>query len=292
MTFAVLVGASSGALAGDAKTYSVHLRDRWKAGDVVTRTGATTERQAVTVTAANGKVVKDQTTDTQTTFVRVEKCVEADAQGHLVKALVHFLRWSQVAGAKKDESLTGVTLELSGRGGTRTWKAVSDVGKPSAVATAWIGAQPGLASDDDVGNELMENKTPVAVGQTWVPDRAAYFAELSKGMALDAEKSEITMKLEAVDGSEATVLMTLAVASKGLPDTSSGTLYPWLEGGTWTFGVRWIRNLDDGVGAGRSTGDVAVLGVIQTPSGAKLRYDKKIHSETTLKPGGEIPAGK
>ena len=38
--------------AQDAKTYAVRLRDRWKAGDVVTRGGTIVDRQALLVAVA------------------------------------------------------------------------------------------------------------------------------------------------------------------------------------------------------------------------------------------------
>lgn len=287
-----LAATASGALAEDTKTYPVRLRDRWKTGDIVTRTGTIVDRQAVTVTLAGGKVAKEQTTETRTTYVRIEKCLEADPQGHLTKGLVHFARWSHAAGTEKDESLQGVTIEVSGRGEARTWKPVSEGAKPSDGAVAWIGTQPGLASDDDLGNELMEPKAPVAVGETWAPDKPAYFAEMAKGLALDPEKSDITLKLEGVAGPKATVLLTLTVASKGLPNKSTGALLPWIEGGTWITSVRWTRTLDGSAGAGSAVGDVSVVGVAQTTSGAKVGYDKSNHQEVTTTSGGEIPTAK
>ncbi len=289
-SLAVVAAAATGALAGDAKTYAVHLRDRWRTGDVVTRTGTIVDRQAFTVTAANGKTAKEQTTETQTAYVRVERCLEADAQGHWTRGLVHFARWSQSAGTEKDESLEGVTVEISGRGDARTWKPVSAGAKPSAGASAWIGIQPGLGSDDDETNERLDPKTPVAVGETWAPDKPAYFAEMAKGMALDPEKSDIALKLDRVEGPLATVVLTLTVASKGLPNTSSGFLMPWIEGGTWITSVRWTRSIDGSPGAGGSVSDVAVVGVAQTKSGGKVHYDKKNHQEVTVTLGGEMPA--
>src|SRR5438105_627015 len=240
----LLIAFASLALAGDAKTYKLVLHDRWKAGDAVTRSSTEVQHQAIKVEKGDGTVVKDDSSDVTTTYVRVEKCTDADADGRWTKGLVRFVEWSRVSGAEKDESLKGVVIELAGDAGARAWKTVSEGASPSSAAKAWFDGELGPDSHHDKSDAAMEPKAEVAVGESWPPDLAGFAEMLSKNLPVDAEKADGKVTLKSVDGVRGTIDFELKLPTKGLPIPQSGTTMAWVEGGTLTAKGSGSRPID------------------------------------------------
>jgi hypothetical protein len=117
--------------------HAISVRERWKAGDVFTRTGEETETVKIKV-LADGQPVSDRTQDRQVSYHTVGKVLEADEAGHATKTVLYFVAWSQAGRGAQDGSLSGVLVEVAGRGAARANRILSPDAQVSEAAQRWL----------------------------------------------------------------------------------------------------------------------------------------------------------
>lgn len=293
VTVAALAFAAAPALrAEDAptpapKTYKVLLRERWKAGDVVTRSAKESFSRRVEV--HQGEETKTlPTSERQLSHVVVTKCLEADADGYATKAILYLTAWSIEVGPQKDSSLAGVHIELDGKGADRTWKILSPDAAPSDAAKAWIEQFYGKKSAGDVTYADLEPKAEVAVGSTWEGDGAAIAKRLAeRGIAVDVEKSKATCTLTGVEGATAhvNVKMTFPTTELGLPN---GQKLPWKEGGVLELTLDVTRPLAAGEFDAKVKREQKYVGVADG-GGGTLDWEDLGTQEIEISAGGKMP---
>jgi hypothetical protein len=270
-------------------TYTIPKKETWKVGDVATREESQVQTEKTVVTA-NGQVVQDRSTSTDTSFVAVLRCDEVNDAGDYTKALVWFKAWKQVRGDTTDESLTGAHVEVEGASGKRTARVVTPDFKPSIEAAQWLDKELGAGDKDDSKSaDAFLPAGPVAVGESWTPDIAkvgAMFGEDDK-LKVVADKSKTKGTLVAVDGGIATLAWEFDLqtgAIKGPMGEMS-----WKEGGVFKLRFGGRKALDAGDHAGEMAMDGHLSGVVSA-QGAEVALDVKLKNSGKFTKGGEIPA--
>jgi hypothetical protein len=283
---ALLAGvASRGAAADDAKA-TVRVRGRWKAGDVVTRTSKTVAHTNVDVMNGETKVYELRAPKTLVTE-RVERCLEADADGRRTKALVHVKEWTLSLSETKDDSLTGVTIEVVSTATGSTWKQVGDKGL-SKDASAWLDDNYGATDFADRRYEALEPGRAVAVGESWKADPAKIAASFSPKQSIDVEKAQATVKLAALKDGVASLETDLVLPTKHFKNPRLKTEDPWIEGGVITIHVASTHPAG-GAAAGLSWHQtVAMKGVAQSQFG-EMHIEFGQEDEVATRAGGTIP---
>jgi hypothetical protein len=265
----------------------VTFRPHWKAGEVVTHTSEETENESVKLVTTDGQVVSDEVKTTRIAAVYVQKCVEADAAGHMTKGIVHFSEFSLTVGKEKDETLKGRTYELNGVGKTRKIVSV-DSGKPeSEAAMAWLAKNVGAESHTDEMDDLLSPKKEVAGGDVVeVPMQAV--GEMFP-VPIDVEKSSGKVTIEAVAADSMTGTYEMTLETKGLPNSQTGALMAWAEGGKASIKGRRSAKPDGSRAPSESEVDFEMAGTTADQGGIKVIF--KTASKKTEKTvvGGELP---
>ena len=138
----LLCAAATSSFAGEGKTYKIDMQDRWKAGDVVTKTSKDVESNHVTVKGPDGAVVQEKNTTTTITAELIEKAVEVDEKDRISKGLLYVVRCEIDAEGAKDESLSGAQFEFSGVGKLRSWKLLTPGKELTDPAKEWLDKEP------------------------------------------------------------------------------------------------------------------------------------------------------
>lgn len=270
-----------------AKTYKVLLRERWKAGDVVTRSAKETFSRKVDV-HQGGETKTLPTSERQLSHVVVAKCLEADAEGYATKTVLYLTAWSIEVGPQKDSSLAGVHIQLDGKGAERTWKILTPDAAPSDAAKGWIEQFYGKKSAGEVTYADLEPKAEVAVGGAWEGDGAAIARRLvERGIAVDVEKSKALCTLVGVEGATAhvNVLMTFPTKELGLPN---GQKLPWKDGGVLTLSLDLARPLVAGEFDAKVRREQKYVGVADAGDGT-LDWEDLGVQEIEISAGGKMP---
>lgn len=268
-------------------THKVLLRERWKAGDVVTRSARESFSRNVEVHQGDGSK-KLPPSERQLSYVVVAKCLEADAEGYATKTILYLTAWSIEVGPQKDSSLAGVHVELDGKGPDRTWKILTPDAAPSDAAKAWIEQFYGKKSAGEVTYADLEPKAEVAVGATWEGDGTAIAKRLAeRGIAVDVEKSKAVCTLVGVEGATArvSVKMTFPTKELGLPN---GQKLPWKEGGVLELTLDLVRPLAAGEFDAKVRREQKYTGVADGGDGT-LDWEDLGTQEIEIAAGGKMP---
>lgn len=271
-----------------AKTYRVLLRDRWKAGDVVTRSAKESASATVEITRDGGETEKAPTNERQTSYVVVSKCLEADADGVPTKMIVYLTAWTFEVGPQKDSSLAGLHLELEGKGADRTWKILTPDAAPSDFAKGWIELTFGKKAASDATYADLEPRAEVAVGASWDGDGAAIGRRFAaRGIAVDVETSKAVGTLAGVEGASARVVAKVSLPTKEFRDPK-GQKFPWKEGGVLEFSLDLTRSLAAGEFDARVRREARLSGVA-VAEGASISWDEVSTQEYEVSTGGKMP---
>jgi hypothetical protein len=273
--------------AAPAKTHAVRVRERWKAGDVVTRMARESMRREVDV-ARDGQTSRVPVPERQTSYVVVTRCLEADAEGYVTKALLYVTSWSVEVGPQRDTSLAGIHVELAGKGAERTWKVLTPDAKPSDAAKQWIEQFYGKQASGEQTYADLEPAKAVAVGETWAGDGVAMGRRLAeRGVKVDAAASKATGTLVAVEGDVARLRLHLTFPTTELA-LPNGPSLPWKEGGVLDLTVELSRSLATGhfVGAMKRTQRLA--GIAEA-DGQTITWEDLGSQELEIEEGGKMP---
>lgn len=292
LAFAVLGLLGAGpALAEPPVKHAISVRERWKAGDVFTRTGEETETVKIKV-LADGQSVSDRTQDRQVSYHTVGKVLEADEAGHATKTVLYFVAWSQAGRGAQDGSLSGVLVEVAGRGAARANRILSPDARVSEAAQRWLddrygkpagAVDPGAKDPED----LYEPGRDVAVGETWTPDAAAIGKAFAARLPLVLDKVTTETRLEGVAEGAATVLVSLKLPLRGLQTGESSPLLAWKKGGTVEVSMRMTRTA--GSAFEGTLVRESVLEGIADAQGADVDFDMVSRAEIVVRAGGTMP---
>lgn len=270
------------------KTYKVWLRERWKVGDVVTRSARETMSRGVESKRGEDAAQKSPGTERQTSYVVVAKCLEADPEGYATKFLLYLVAWSIESGTEKDSSLAGVEVEVHGVGADRAWRILTPDAKPSRAALAWVEQLYGPQSSGDLTYLNLEPKGEIEVGGSWQGDAHAIAARLAgRGVAVDVEKSTAACTLLGVDGGIARlhVKMTFPTTELRLPNAQS---LPWKEGGVLELDLDVTRSLTAGEFDAKIHREQKLLGVA-VGDGVTVTWEDLGAQDIEVKSGGKMP---
>jgi len=291
LTSAALVAVASRPAGADEpakKAYKVLLRERWKAGDVATRTVRETAETNVEVREGDAEAKKLPKNERQTSYVAVLKCLEADAEGYVTKMLVYLNAWTLESGPEKDSSLAGVHIEVTGKGAERAWKILTPGATPSKFASGWIEQNFGKLASGDATNADMEPAAPVEVGATWEGKAASIAKRVAdRGIPVDVEKAKANGTLLGVDG--ATVRVKVAIS---FPLTEfvagNGQRLPWKDGCTMELAVDVTRPLEAGSFDAKLKSVQHAAGVAVAPNALITREDD-LTRDISIATGGKMP---
>lgn len=275
------------ARAEDAAKVKLTLRTHWKAGDTVTRIAEESEKNAYKVTGADGKVQDEGVTEKATNYTRVEKCLEADAAGHMTKGLVYFSEFAHVSGKDRDESLKGVTIEVTGTGANTKWKVQGDTVLEDA-AKGWVEQDLGPSDSADEVSETVSPKAEVAAGDAWEFDAKAIAAFFGKSLPVDPATATGKAKLEGLDGDVATSQVEFEFQTKAFP-SQTGALLPWAEGGKFAVKSRWVNKADGAPAPATQSVEFLWAGKAKLSEGLQAEVTNSGKKEAKTVAGGEIP---
>jgi len=284
--------AAGTAVAEPPVRHTVTVRERWKAGDVFTRTGDETETVRMKVLAEE-QVVSDKTQDRRTTYNTVGRVVEVDDAGHATKLVVYFVAWSHVGRSGQDGCLSGVQIEVTGRGKARTYTVLTSDAAVSEGARRWLDDRFGRPRGDAEpegkdSDDLLEPAGPLAVGETWAPDVAGIAKVLSARLPVVADKVTVEGTLEGVADGVAKVVVRMKVPLRGLQAGEGSPLLEWKQGGTLETTVRTARSTASGF-EGTQVRESKLEGIADA-QGADVDFDLVSRTEVVVKAGGTIPA--
>ena len=287
-TLACFAAAAAPSMAGEAKTYKIVLRERHKVGDVQTNTGKEIDAQHVVVKTADGAIVNEQKTDKTTTYQLVEKAVEVDDQGRITKGLLYFVSWSLESEGVKDDSLTGLHVEVTGLGKLRTWKVLTPGKTPGDGAKEYLDTEFGnKKSEEESMEDVLQPKKELEVGESWNPDIAALVKSFGDQFKVDVAKSTAKATLTGVEGTIAEFLIEIALqtVSVGSP---AGEM-AWKEGGRMTMRMEGKHSLveNDPTGDGKMGYELKGIAEVQ---GATVSLEVSGSKEGGSKQGGDMPA--
>ena len=269
------------------KTYKVLLRERWKAGDVVTRSARESSSRSVEI-HAGGETQKPPTSERQTSYVVVTKCLEADADGYPTKMILYLTARSIEVGPEKDSSLSGLHIQLDGKGADRTWKILTPDAAPSDFAKGWFDQTFGKKSASDATNADLEPKAEVAVGGTWEGDGVSIGKRLAeRGLPVDVEKSKASGTLVGVEGTTAHVEVKMTLPTKEF-NHPNGQKLPWKEGGAYEYTVDLVRPLVAGEFDAKVKREIRWAGVAGGDEGT-ITWDDVTTQAYEISTGGRMP---
>ena len=278
-------------------------KEVWKPGDDVTVTMHEDSSREIKFLGREEAVGPSQPLRVKTEVVAIEHCVETDADGRRTRYAVTFSAWSVDNGIAKDESLQGAVLEVKGFGKDRTFSLTSSPSEPTKPARGWLDRHYGAGRREaaDVRQAWLP-KLPVAVGDTWTADLAAYVGATA-GDRVDLEKASSECKLVSVDSGLAHVSCAAKLPFAGLPGGKSGPPTPWTKGGTQaitgTLTVSLVGRLVTSTATWSSTlegeasaGDKTVSLVLKTVRSLDVRYVESARAEPTPAPKAPVPVPK
>lgn len=269
----------------------ISVRERWKVGDVFTRTGDESETVRMKITAEE-KVVSDVTRERRTTYNTVGRVVEVDAVGHATRLVLYFVAWNHVGRGGQDGSLAGLRIEVTGRGKARAFRVLTPDVKPSEGAQRWLNdrfgrPREGAELDGKDSDDLLEPSRPLAVGETWTPDVAAIAKMLSARLPVDTDKVTAEARLEDVAGGLAKVVVRLKVPLRGLEAGEGSPMLAWKQGGTLETTVHSSRSTSNGF-EGTQVRETKLEGIADA-QGADVDFDLVSRTEVVVKAGGTMP---
>lgn len=268
--------------------YRVLLRERWKAGDVATRTVKEVTSSSMEVKQGDAEPRVLPKTVKQTSYVAVLRCLEADAEGYATKFLLYLTAWSVEIGADRDMSLAGVHVELLGRGALRTWRILTPDAKPTESAKAWLEQNFGKITAADQTNADLEPKGLVAVGATWDGDAVAIAGRIAaRGMPVDVEKAKASVTLVGVEDGKARLKVALSLPTTALLLAGGQTL-PWKEGGAVEMNVDIVRPLLAGLFDATTHREQRMSGTATGDNATVTREDEVIQ-DIEIATGGKMP---
>ena len=227
------------------KTHTVVLRTHWTTGAVVSVTNREAKVQAV-LKVVDGKEVEAEGFGKEQSSVEhavVIKCLEADAEGHSLKSILHFSKYESRKGEVSDTSLTGVHVEVAGKDRARAVKVVTPGAEVSQEAIAWLDQNYGNGDKGDTLMTLLEPKEPQAAGAVWkVPGEDVVRALDDGKVPLDVSKVKAEAELVSVAGEKATYRIAMEMGLAGLP-VGPGVVLPWKDGGVGKIGATFVRGL-------------------------------------------------
>ncbi len=273
--------------------------DRWQAGDVATTTLQDVRSFRSSVAVKAGEAAQEQAFERRTVAVRVERCVDADAEGNRTKLLVWFREWSvestERGKSEKDESLKGAYVDVSGRGRDRHWSLVASPTPPSERAKEWLAKAygPGSASEEML-RRSRQPKQPVAVGEKWEGDVGPLLDAAFPDLPADRAKAKVTYALSAVDDKTkfATVTYDLSLPLTSLPVGKTQPATPWRKGGTYLIRGNATVALNDPAVGRVAGGGAATQGLLNGEvvwQGRPMSVVLQVRRQESLRLGGEIP---
>jgi len=289
----VLAAAPALVRADDAPaTHQVALRMRWKAGEVVTVTSKEQFVQNV-VKVVDGKPVEATEPgfgkkETNTDYVAIVKCVEADADGYATKQLVHFVKFERKEGEKANTSLQGLQVRIDGKLAARTVTVVTPEKKLDDETVQWLDKNFGKQQRVDKFLATLEPKDPQAVGASWKVGGQELADAMDDGtVPLEPSKMGAGVTLKGVEGDHAGYEIEVVVALKGLP-VGGGQVLPWKDGGKGKVTLKFARGLAADGAESAVESDNEMDGIVATPE-AEIHLAFKGHEMTTIEKGGEMP---
>ena len=270
------------------KTYQVFLRERWKAGDVATR--SVKESSELTSGWSEGSAEPKVLPKSQklTSYVAILKCLEADSEGYATKFIVYLTAWSVEFGPEKDSCLAGVHIEVSGKGADRAWKTLTPDANLSPVAKNWIELNFGKISAGDATNADLEPPNPVEVGATWDGNALAIAKRVAaRGLSVLVEKAQAKGTLLGVDDGQIHVKVSITMPQTDL--VYNGQRIPWKEGGVTEMTVDIVRPLEAGMFGAKLHTSQKTVGVAAADNGT-ITSESELTREIEITPGGKMPA--
>lgn len=285
--WALVVATCATAMADEAKAVQLPIRTRWKAGDVATWNYK--DHESLTVTqAVEGQEPNVEKHGSETAFVAILKCVEADPDGWMTKGLLWFQRWGREGGGSKDEGLTGVHVEMTGKGDARTLKVVTPGKELTPDEQGWLEGNFGKENMRDAFEALTEPKEPVAVGGTWSTDvEKVASLVVSKRLTVDGSKGTMALKLLSLEGDaarysfELSLPVTTVTSGKGTFNTEAGSVL--------TITAESTVGVSPGLSNSKSVKETQMKGSIQPFPGMTVKIEHAKHSEVVVTKGGEMP---
>lgn len=270
-------------------TYTVLIRERWKAGDVATRTVRETVETNVEEKHGDEAAKKRPKYLKLSSYVAVLQCLEADVDGYATKLLVYLTAWSIEVGAVKDSCLAGVHVEVAGKGAERTWKILTPDFAPSKAATAWIEQNFGKIASGDATNADLEPAGPVEIGATWSGNALAIAKRVAeRGLPIDVEKAKASVTLLGVDGGRIHAKEVISFPMTELVDVN-GQQFAWKEGGIVEMTVDLVRPLLAG-SFDAKLHLVQHMGGVAQAQNALLTREDDLTRDIEITTGGKMPA--
>jgi len=287
--FAALVVATA-APARAADTWDLSRKDVWKPGDVVTTTVSEHDVREYRNVTPEGSSLAVPTQDISVAATLLERCVEADPAGVKTRSLVFVSAWTAKDGVQSDATLSGALLEVAGVGKERAVKVVSSKQELSKPAVSWMNRRFGGGRADpgaSVGYWLP--KVPVAVGDTWSGDLAAFLDANAAGTRLDRAKTTSACALTSVAKGFATITCDANLVLATFPGAKGAKPLLWKSGGTQALKGAITRSVEGRLVAGVLSFSTSLEG--ETEAGGKtlaitFKAERKIEEVV----GGEWPA--
>jgi hypothetical protein len=284
---AIVVAAALPARAAD--TYDLTRRDVWKVGDVVTMTLAEHDVREYRNVSPEGTslAVPTQTIDVAATLL--ERCVEADANGVKTRSLVYVRAWTAKDGVVSDTSLSGALLDVAGVGKARAVGVLSTKQELSKPALAWVQrrygggrAEPGASKD------YWLPKVPVAVGDGWSADVAAFLDANAAGARLDRAKTTSSCVLASVEKGVARITCDANLVLAAFQLAKGAKPLPWKSGGVQVLKGTITRSIEGRLVAGTLSFASTLVGEAEV-AGKTLAIDIKKERKSEETVGGDWP---
>lgn len=265
----------------------------WKVGDLVTTTGTFKQFEDIVATGADGAAKPLNSNDQDIATRWIEKVAAVDADGRRTRYLVHFAEWLRTNGDTRDQSLAGVSIAVTGHGGTRAWSYVGARAEQTRTEAAerWLDERYGPNPiDDEEARRLMLPPRPTAVGATWTPDVAGLIIGFRKeGMVIDREKSIASATFESLRDGLAALRFTATLPVSRVPGLS-GPRTTWMRPLTFVINGEMTVPLTGRLRIEPSIEQHVVVSGEAKTAEATVRLDVRQDETLRSSEGGDFPA--
>jgi hypothetical protein len=283
---------ASAARAEDPVRHTLPVHEVWKVGETSTAKGGQTTTQKVTVKGEDGSEMPgSRDVEDRVEYEMVTKVLEVDDKGRPTRWQAHFVSWSRKVGDETDASLSGVTVEVTGRGSARAVKVVGSAKTPSDSAAGWLEQQLGpRAGEREERREALVPTKPVVVGESWEVEPAKLVAIFSNpNQRYAPEKSTGKVTLVSVQDGIGELRFEASLQSAAL-QTPMGPM-DWAEGGALVVDTRFTRAIDPARHESRNATKARLSGKA-APPGVSVEVDIRSDLDVTVQAGGALPAEK